>query len=83
MVSKQILSLYKIFKKTREKGLWNLEIKSIRLRGCLKIHQQQTGYMVTSLKNDAEFEFRRRQYNFRTSIDLEENSVTNRDGQCI
>ena len=39
--------------------------------------------MVTSLKNDVELEFRRRQYNFRTSIDLEENSVTNRDGQCI
>ena len=40
--------------------MWNLgtavnrseleEIKSIRLRDNLKIHQQQTGYMVTSLK---------------------------------
>ena len=62
--------------------MWNLgtavnrseleEIKSIRLRDNLKIHQQQTGYMVTSLKIDAKLEFRRRQYNFTTSIDLEE-----------
>ena len=28
--------------------------------------------MVTSLKIDAKLEFRRRQYNFTTSIDLEE-----------
>ena len=62
--------------------MWNLgtavnrseleEIKSIRLRDNFKIHQQQTEYMVTSLKIDAKLEFRRRQYNFTTSIDLEE-----------
>ena len=59
MALKQILSSYKSFenelKKKRLRNLWTTvnrsemeEIKSVKLRDNLKIHQQQTEHMVTS-----------------------------------
>ena len=56
MILKQILSLYKSF----ERKLWNLgaavnrsemeDIKSVKLRDNLKIHQGQTEHMLTSIQ---------------------------------
>ena len=60
MALKQILSSYKSFenelkKKKRLRNFWTAvnrsemeEIKSVKLRENLKIHQQQTEHMVTS-----------------------------------
>ena len=61
MVLKQILSLYKSFENDLvKKKLWNLgaavnrsemeDIKSVKLRDNLKIHQGQTEHMVTSIQ---------------------------------
>ena len=62
MVLKQILSLYKRFENdlVKKKKLWNLgtavnrsemeDIKSVKLRDDLKIHQGQTEHMVTSIQ---------------------------------
>ena len=62
MVLKQILSLYKSFENdlVKKKQLWNLgtavnrsemeDIKSVKLRDNLKIHQGQTEHMVTSIQ---------------------------------
>ena len=61
MALKQILSSYKSFenelKKKRLRNLWTTvnrsemeEIKSVKLRDNLKIHQRQTGHMVTSIQ---------------------------------
>ena len=61
MVLKQILSLYKSFENDLvKKKLWNLgeavnrsemeDIKSVKLRDNLKIHQGQTEHMLTSIQ---------------------------------
>ena len=61
MVLKQIVSLYKSFENDLvKKKLWNLgtavnrsemeDIKSVKLRDNLKIHQGQTEHMVTSIQ---------------------------------
>ena len=60
MILKQSLISYKSFENDSiKKKLWNLgtevnhlemkEIKSVKLRDNLKIHQRQTGNMVTSM----------------------------------